>query len=155
MTNLLMYMVWSPFCRKSTIHFPRSTTNLLLVQTRSLPLTSNNSLRERFQTISQTLSAVGWPLWPLTHQGTAVCIKWIGRFKQLTLKFYQCTCTFIQYVNVLLIQCMHVSLWMYSAKHWEVWFFLMIGDEELCNKPLSFIIINPHPQCRLKKGDIV
>lgn len=28
-------------------------------------------------------------------------------------------------------------------------------DEELCNKPLSFIIINPHPQCRLKKGDIV
>lgn len=144
-----------PIFRKSTIHFPRSTTNLLLVQTRSLPLTSNNSLRERFPTISRTLSAVGWPLWPLTHQGTAVCIKWIGRFMQLMLTFYQCTCTVIQYVNVLLIQCMHVSLWMYSAIHWEVWFFLMIGDEELCNKPLSFIIINPHPQCRLKKGDIV
>lgn len=144
-----------PIFRKSTIHFPRSTTNLLLVQTRSLPLTSNSSLRERFQTISRTLSAVGWPLWPLTHQGTAVCIKWIGRFKQLMLTFYQCTRTFIQYVNVLLIQCMHLSLWMYSAKHWVVWFILMIGDEELCNKPLSFIIINPHPQCRLKKGDIV
>lgn len=41
------------------------------------------------------------------------------------------------------------------AKQWVVWFILMIGDEELCNKPLSFIIINPHPQCRLKKGDIV
>ncbi|XP_078333726.1 potassium channel subfamily T member 2-like isoform X2 [Crassostrea virginica] len=28
-------------------------------------------------------------------------------------------------------------------------------DEEIYNKPLSYIIINPHPQCRLKKGDIV
>ncbi|XP_048780115.2 potassium channel subfamily T member 2-like isoform X2 [Ostrea edulis] len=30
-----------------------------------------------------------------------------------------------------------------------------ICDDEHCNKPLSFIIINPMPQCRLKKGDIV
>ncbi|XP_062609511.1 potassium channel subfamily T member 2-like isoform X3 [Saccostrea cucullata] len=28
-------------------------------------------------------------------------------------------------------------------------------DDELRSKPLSFIIINPHPQCKLKKGDIV